>query len=140
MMKMAKEITCEIVKEYFSIDDSDDDCIKVCEVKWNGRKPKGYDIRKYDKEQDKLFKGLTISYDGMTDFISNAILNGLCDMSKIKDSIKQRESSIISSDDFNNLFKNIEHDNSNYKRDPVGLLRDKNNSIVIASKRKKTNS
>ena len=60
-------------------------------------------------------------------------------MSKIKDSIKQRESSIISSDDFNNLFKNIEHDNTVYKRDSSGILRDKNNSIVIASKRKKTN-
>ena len=43
---MSKELTCEVLKDYFSVDDGDEWCTKLCEVKWNGRQPKGYDIRK----------------------------------------------------------------------------------------------
>ena len=134
---MAKEITCDILKDYFSIDDSDEWCTKLCEVKWNGREPKGYDIRKYNKEQDKLYKGITLSYDGFKDFIYNSIENGLVDVQEVLNRVEKRKSQILDMNDFKNMFHQMNEEMRKYKRDKHGVLRDDKNRIVISKRRTK---
>lgn len=134
---MAKEITCDILKDYFSIDDSDEWCTKLCEVKWNGREPKGYDIRKYNKEQDKLYKGITLSYDGFKDFIYNSIENGLVDLQEVLIRVEKRKSQILDMNDFKNMFHQMNEEMRKYKRDKHGVLRDDKNKIVISKRRTK---
>ena len=66
---MAKELTCEILKEYGEIPIDENFSIKIVEVKWGGRQPKGYDIRKFSKEDNRLGKGITIPYDSVDDLV-----------------------------------------------------------------------
>lgn len=131
---MAKEISCEILKDHFNIDDTEESCIKICEVKWNGRKPRGYDIRKYDKENKKLFKGITISYDGFKDLIYKSIENGLVNIDDLKEYIKNRDKKIIRPEDFNNIFNRMNDERDKYYRDKYGMLRNKDNLYVIHRK------
>lgn len=134
---MAKEITCEILKDHFNVDEDDESAIKICEVKWNGRSPKGYDIRKYDKNENKLYKGLTVSYNGFNDLIYKAIESGLVDLDEVERRVKIRKSEIISNDDFAHIFDNVRNDRY-YQRDNYGLLHNVlNGNIVISSMRKK---
>ena len=133
---MAKDITCDILNDYFSIDDSDDWSTKICEVKWNGRAPKGYDIRKYNKESNKLFKGITISYDGFRELIYNSIEHGLVDVNEVEKRIQSRKDQIIDMSDFQAMFSKMNNEMSKYKRDKYGVLRDDSGRIVISKRLK----
>lgn len=134
---MAKEITCEILKEYGSIDIDENTSIKIAEVKWNGRQPKGYDIRKYQKEDKRLTKGITIPYDNIEDLVDILVGNNLCDIDKLEKIIKKRKKAIFTQEDFMNMFDHMNKEMIKYTRDKYGHLRDKENRIVIASRRKK---
>ncbi len=134
---MSKEITCEILSDYFSVDESDEWETKVCEVKWNGRTPKGYDIRKYNKESQKLMKGIILSYDGFRSLVYNAIEQGLVDLDEVQRRLDKRKDSIISMDDFQDMFKKFNSDSIKYKRDKYGYLRDEKGNIVITKNNKK---
>lgn len=134
---MAKEITCEVLADYFSIDESDDWCTKICEVKWNGRAPKGYDIRKYNKEEDKLMKGICVSYDGFRSLVYNAIENGLVDPDEVQKRIDKRKDQILDMDDFNSIFSKLNNEMTKYKRDKYGALKDDYGHYVINKRRKK---
>ena len=134
---MAKEITCEIVKDHFNIDDSEERCIKVCEVKWNGRTPKGYDIRKYEKEEQKLYKGITISYDGFRELVYGAIENGLVDLDEVEKRLSSRKNQILDMNDFKNIFNSMNNEMNKYTRDKHGILHDDEGHIVITRRRKK---
>ena len=133
---MAKEFTCEVLKEYGSIDLDENTSIKVIEVKWNGRQPKGYDIRRYSKEDDRLTKGITIPYDNIEDLVDILVSNNLCNIEKIEKIIKKRKDSIFSKKDFVNMFNHMNEEMTKYTRDKYGHLRDNENRIVIASRRK----
>lgn len=134
---MAKELSCEILKDHFDVDNSDERCIKICEVKWNGRKPKGYDIRKYEKDEEKLYKGITISYDGFRDMIYKSIENGLVDLDEVEKCVTNRRKQVLSISDFDNIFSSMNNEISKYTRDSHGVLHDNNGHIVIAKRRKK---
>lgn len=134
---MAKEITCEVLSDHFCVDDGDTWCTKVCEVKWNGRSPKGYDIRKYNKEEDKLMKGICISYDGFRSLVYNAIDHGLVDLDEVQKRIDSRKDQILDMSDFQNMFKAMNDEMSKYKRDKYGLLKDDFGHYVIGKRRKK---
>lgn len=134
---MAKELTCEILKEYGNIDIDDKYSIKIVEVKWGGRQPKGYDIRKYSKEDGRLGKGINIPYDKIEELLEIIISNNLCNIKKIKEFIEKREKSYFTENDFMNMFSYMNNEMEKYTRDKHGLLRDENNRIVITSRRKK---
>lgn len=134
---MAKEISCEIIADYFCIDDTDNWCTKVCEAKWNGREPKGYDIRKYNKEEEKLMKGICISYDGFRSLIYNAIEHGLVDIDEVQRRVDKRKDQILDISDFKNMFKSMNEEMSKYKRDKYGILKDDFGHYVISKRRKK---
>ena len=132
---MAKEITCEVLKNYLDVDAGDEYTTRLCEVKWNGREPKGYDIRKYNIEQDKLFKGITISYNGFKDLIYGAIENGLVDIDEVQRRIDKRKCQILTMDDFQNIFKNMNKENEEFIRDKYGHLRTADGLYVISRRR-----
>lgn len=134
---MAKEITCEVLKEYGSIDIDESTSIKVVEVKWNGRQPKGYDIRKFQKEDERLTKGITIPYDNIEDLVDILVSNNLCNIEKLEKIIEKRKKSMFTQEDFMNMFDHMNEEMIKYTRDKYGHLRDKDNRIVIASRRKK---
>ena len=126
-----KDIKCEILDDYGEFDETDKGSTKVCSVKWNGKEPRGYDIRKYDKENERLSKGIIVSYDGMDELIKIIIENGLCDINKIKSYIKNRESKIFTNKDFDNMFTSVNNEISNYKRDNLGNLLSKDGHIMV---------
>ena len=136
-MIMAKEITCEVLKEYGEIDLDENSSIKVVEVKWNGRQPKGYDIRKYSKEDDRLGKGITIPYDSIEDLVDILVTNNVCDINKIDTIVQNKKDQFFSKKDFMNMFELMNNENIKYSRDKYGHLRDSENRIVISSRRKK---
>ena len=133
---MAKEFTCEVLKEYGSIDIDENTSIKVVEVKWNGRQPKGYDIRRYSKEDDRLTKGITIPYDNIENLVEILLSNNLCNIDKVEKIIKKRKDSMFTKRDFMNMFTQMNNEMEKYTRDKYGYLRDSNNRIVISSRRK----
>ena len=133
---MAKEITCEILKEYGEINLDEDTSIKVVEVKWNGRQPKGYDIRKFSKEDNRLTKGITIPYDSIENLIEILVSNNLCNIDKLEKILQKQKDSFFSQKDFMNMFNHMNDEMIKYTRDKYGHLRDKNNRIVISSRRK----
>ena len=134
---MAKEITCDVLEDYYTIDDSDDWCTKVCELKWNGREPKGYDIRKYNKADEKFMKGICVSYDGFRSLVYNAVDHGLVDIDEVQKRIDSRKSQILDMSDFQNMFKSMNNELIKYKRDKYGILRDDSGHFVITKRRKK---
>lgn len=134
---MSKEITCDILADHFCVDDSDDWCTKVCEVKWNGRQPKGYDIRKYSKNDDRLMKGICVSYDGFRSLVYNAIEHGLVDLDEVQKRVDKRKDQILDMDDFNNIFSNLNNEMTKYKRDKYGILHDDFGHFVIGKRRRK---
>ena len=134
---MAKEFTCEDLKEYGEIDLDENSSIKVIEVKWNGRQPKGYDIRRYSKVDDRLGKGITIPYDSIEDLVEILIDNNVCDINKIDTMVKNKKDQFFSKKDFMNMFEMMNDENTKYKRDKYGHLRNSENRIVISSRRKK---
>lgn len=133
---MAREFTCEVLKEYGSIEIDENTLIKIVEVKWNGRKPKGYDIRRYSKEDDRLTKGITIPYDNIEDLVDILVSNNLCNIDKIEKIIKKRKDSMFTKKDFMNMFVQMNNEMEKYTRDKYGYLRDNTNRIVISSRRK----
>lgn len=134
---MAKEFTCEVLKEYGEIELDENTSIKIVEVKWNGRQPKGYDIRKFTKEEERLTKGITIPYDSMKDLIKIIISNGLCNIEEIEEYIKERKDKYFTKSDFMNMFSHMNNEMSKYTRDKYGRLRDSEGRIVITSRRKR---
>ena len=129
-------VSSEIIKTYCSVDENPEtgDCTLLCMVKWNGREPKGYDIRKYIKEKDGVFKGITLSYDAFTDIVLTAIEQGLVDIDKVKEKIKSFDDKIFSVDDFEKMFSKIDDEIHKYKRDKYGILRDDTGRIVISKR------
>lgn len=134
---MAKEFTCEVLKEYGEIELDENTSIKIVEVKWNGRQPKGYDIRKFTKEEERLTKGITIPYDSMKDLVKIIISNGLCNIEEIEEYIKERKNKYFTKSDFMNMFSHMNNEMSKYTRDKYGRLRDSEGRIVITSRRKR---
>lgn len=134
---MAKEFTCEVLKEYGEIELDENTSIKIVEVKWNGRQPKGYDIRKFTKEEERLTKGITIPYDSMKDLVKIIISNGLCNIEEIEEYIKERKDKYFTKSDFMNMFSHMNSEMSKYTRDKYGRLRDSEGRIVITSRRKR---
>lgn len=134
---MAKEIEYEVLAEHFSVDDSDKFCTKVCEIKWNHRNPKGYDIRKYNKEDDMYLKGVSISYEGFRSLVYNAIEHGLVDIDEVQRRIDKRKDQILDMNDFKNIFTSLNTELSKYKRDKYGALRDDFGHYVISKRRTK---
>lgn len=134
---MAKEFTCEVLKEYGEIELDENTSIKIVEVKWNGRQPKGYDIRKFTKEEERLTKGITIPYDSMKDLVKIIISNGLCNIEEIEEYIKERKDKYFTKSDFMNMFSHMNNEMSKYTRDKYGRLRDSEGRIVITSRRKR---
>lgn len=132
---MAKKVTCEILKKYCSVDETENgDSTMLCMVKWNGREPKGYDIRKYNKENDSVYKGISISYDAFDEIVLTAIKEGLVNIEKIKDAINEFDNKIFSQNDFEKMFNKVDDEVHKYKRDEHGYLRDKYNRIVISKR------
>jgi hypothetical protein len=129
------EIKCEILKDYGDIILDENNSIKICEVSWNGRKPKGIDIRKCS--EGKVFKGITIPYESMNNMVEIIIDNGLANINDIKKYIKSRENSYFDDNDFNNMFKQLNSTLEKYFRDNYGYLRDSDGKYVICSRRKK---
>ena len=134
---MSKEFTCEILKEYGEINLDDQTSIKVVEVKWNGRQPKGYDIRKFSKEDQRLTKGITIPYNSIEELVEILISNGLCNIEKVEKYIADRKDKYFTQKDFMNMFTSMNKEMEKYKRDNHGNLRDSDNRIVITSRRKR---
>lgn len=134
---MAKEFTCEVLKEYGEIELDENTSIKIVEVKWNGRQPKGYDIRKFTKEEERLTKGITIPYDSIKDLVKIIISNGLCNIEEIEEYIKERKDKYFTKSDFMNMFSHMNSEMSKYTRDKYGRLRDSEGRIVITSRRKR---
>ena len=134
---MPKEVTCEVLKEYGEIPIDETSCIKISEIKWNGRMPKGYDIRKFQKEDEKYLKGITIPYDSIEDLVEIFISNNLCSISKLENILDKAKKKLVSNDDLDFMFKKMNEENQKYSRDKYGKLRDKNNRIVISSRRKR---
>lgn len=134
---MAKELTCEILKEYGEIELDDSYSIKIVEVKWGGRQPKGYDIRKYSKEDERLGKGISIPYESVDDLVKILIDNGLCNIENIESHISERKDKYFTFEDFNDMFNNMNDEMIKYKRDKYGLLRDHKGRVVITSRRRK---
>lgn len=134
---MAKELTCEILKEYGEIDIDENFSIKIAEVKWGGRQPKGFDIRRYSKEEERLGKGITIPYDSMEDLVKIIISNDMCKLDKIEKFIEKRKDQYFTTSDFMNMFSSLNEESIKYTRDNHGRLRDKDNRIVITSRKKR---
>lgn len=134
---MAKELTCEILKEYGEIDIDENFSIKIAEVKWGGRQPKGFDIRRYSKEEDRLGKGITIPYNAVEDLVKIIISNDMCKLSKIEKFIEDRKDQYFTNLDFMNMFNNLNSETIKYTRDKYGKLRDKDGRIVISSRKKR---
>ena len=134
---MAKELTCEILKEYGEIDIDENFSIKIAEVKWGGRQPKGFDVRRYSKEDDRLGKGITIPYDAVEDLVKIIISNDMCKLDKIEKFIEKRKDQYFTNSDFMNMFNNLNKESIKYTRDNYGKLRDKDNRIVISSRKKR---
>ena len=134
---MSKELTCEILKEYGEIDLDENFSIKIVEVKWGGRQPKGFDIRRYSKEDNRLGKGITIPYDSVEDLVKIIISNDMCKLDKIEKFIKNRKDQYFTNIDFMHMFDNLTSENLKYSRDKLGRLRDENNRIVITSRKKR---
>lgn len=127
------KVTSEILKKYCVMDENENgDCTILGLVKWNGREPKGYDIRKYNKENDAVFKGITISYDGMDILVNTAIENGLVDIDKVRDTLSKFDDKVFSTSDFKKMFMKIDEEEKNFKRDKHGILRDGEGHIVIS--------
>lgn len=135
---MAKEFTCEVLKEYGEIDLDESTSIKVVEVKWNGRQSKGYDIRKFSKDDQRLSKGITIPYDSIEDLVDILVSNNLCNIEKIEKIIQKRKNSMFTQKDFTNMFNHMNDEMTKYTRDKHGNLRDDQNRIVITSRRKRS--
>lgn len=132
---MAKKITSEIIKTYGSFDKDDKgNCTLLCQVKWNGREPKGYDIRKFDASTNSVYKGITISYDAFDEMILTAIEKGMVSIDKIKEKIKDFDDKCFSVDDFFKMFSKINEEEFTYKRDKYGFLRDETGRIVISKR------
>ena len=131
---MAKELTCEILKDYGKIQIDENFSIVVSEVKWGGRQPKGYDIRRYSEEEQRLGKGITIPYDAMDDLVKIIIDNGLCNIENIEDYIKKRKDKYFTQDDFMSMFSSMNKEMIKYRRDKYGMLRNDDNLIVITSR------
>lgn len=132
---MAKKVTSEIIKSYCSFDeDNKGNCTILAQVKWNGREPKGYDIRKYDTESKNVYKGITISYDAFDKIILTAIEEGLVSIDKVKEKIKEFDDKCFSPDDFKKMFSKIDEEVHTYKRDKYGFLRDNDGRIVISKR------
>lgn len=129
-------VTSEILKKYCEVDVNPEtgDSTLFCMVKWNGREPKGYDIRKYIKEKDGIFKGITISYEALEKIILTSIEEGLVDVNKIKDKIDEYQDKIFSTDDFDKMFKKITNEDNTYSRDKYGYLRDDKGRVVISKR------
>lgn len=133
---MAKEVTCEILKEYGEIDIDEETSIKVCEIKWNGRQPKGFDIRRYSKDDNRYGKGISIPYDKMNELINIIASNELCDIDSLEEEIKKRKNSRFTKNDFMSMFNKMNTENEKYVRDKYGHLRNSDGLIVICSRRK----
>lgn len=128
---MSDTIKCEILKTYGEFADGETESLKVCEVKWNNRKPKGYDIRKYDKESDTLRKGITIPYNSVDDLVYILLSNGLCNLDKASEAIDKMKNSIYSQKDFSDMFESTKNDIYNYKRNKYGELIDDDKNVII---------
>lgn len=132
---VARNITSEIIKKYCSVDETENgDSTLFCMVKWNGREPKGYDIRKYSKENDTVYKGITLSYDALDEIVITAIKEGLVDIIKVRDAVDAFDNRIFSQNDFKKMFNKIDDEVHNYKRDKHGYLRDDDGRIVISKR------
>ena len=134
---MAKELTCEILKEYGEIELDENFSIKIAEVKWGGRQPKGFDIRRYSKEENRLGKGITIPYDAVEDLVKIIISNDMCKLNKIEKFIKDRKDQYFTNIDFMHMFDNLNSETLKYSRDKLGRLIDENGRIVITSRKKR---
>ena len=134
---MAKELTCEILKEYGEIELDENFSIKIAEVKWGGRQPKGFDIRRYSKEENRLGKGITIPYDAIEDLVKIIISNDMCKLNKIEKFIKDRKDQYFTNIDFMHMFDNLNSETLKYSRDKLGRLIDENGRIVITSRKKR---
>ena len=134
---MAKELTWEILKEYGEIDIDENFSIKIVEVKWGGRQPKGFDIRRYSKEEDRLGKGITIPYDAVEDLVKIIISNDMCKLDKIEKFIKDRKDQYFTNVDFMHMFDYLNSETLKYSRDKLGRLIDENGRIVITSRKKR---
>ena len=136
------KISSEILNIYCTMDEQENgDCTILGTVKWNGREPKGYDIRKYKKEENAVYKGITISYEALDKLILTAIEQGLVDVNKVKQKISEFDSKIFSVSDFEKMFdKLITEQEFEFKRDKHGLLRDENGKIVILGRTKRYNN
>ena len=134
---MSKELTCEILKEYGEIPIDEKFSIKIAEVKWGGRQPKGFDIRRYSKEDNRLGKGITIPYDAIEDLVKIIITNDMCKLEKIEKFIEKRKNQYFTKMDFMHMFDKMSDEDLKYTRDNLGRLRDKDNRIVITSRKKR---
>ena len=134
---MGKKVTSEILRKYCNFDETEDgDSTLLCQVKWNGREPKGYDIRKYNKETDSVYKGITISYEGITKLVEGIIENGLCDIDEVESFIKNFKNKVFDKNDFDKLFDKVKNEEEKYKRDKYGLLRDNDGHVIIPKRLK----
>lgn len=131
------KITSEILKIYSSFDQVENgDCTVLSLVKWNGREPKGYDIRKYKKEENKVYKGITISYDAFETMIVDAIKNGLVDVDKIKKALDDYDDKLFTQDDFKKMFNNVSLESSKFQRNKYGALINKHGQLVLSNELK----
>ena len=68
-------------------------------------------------------------------FIYGAIENGLVDIDEVQRRIDKRKCQILTMDDFQNIFKNMNKENEEFIRDKYGHLRTADGLYVISRRR-----
>ena len=152
-----KEVVFEIDDTYTITGSSDDDYgVFVGLVKWYGKESRGIDIRNYDKNKDKLYKGLTVPYDSIDEILDALIARGYGNKNDLLTLLNERETvdmviskpveempepvvevkkPIFTMEDFDHMFKNVNREKQ-YIRDDYGNLRDNNGCYVIMPRHK----
>lgn len=137
---MSKKPTCEIRRTIALVDETDKSAVLFGEISWNGREPRGYDIRHYNRDDGMCYKGITVSYEGFKDLIRAAIAHGCITKDELLEIETQTSETqpkqIFTMDDFDSMFNRVS-ESTKYWRDPLGLLRDKTGRVVILPRKRR---
>lgn len=132
-----KDSSPKIVKEYKKIKGkSESYSILIGEIDW-GKGVNGIDIRHYSEKDEKPYKGITIPFEHCED-IGNILKNNAISIEEECDDeeVEEEEESVDEREefDFDSMFNKVKEE-TKYKRDNQGLLRDENNLIIIPKRR-----
>ena len=132
---MTKELKCKIIKKICLVDESDKSAILFGEISWNGREPKGYDIRHFNKSDNKPYKGISVSKEGFKNIIIAAIKDGCLTEDELDSELINQLNKIFDKDDFEKMFNDVNKEHKKYTRDKYGILRNSDGRAVILSRK-----